>query len=60
MTNVECLMINGGIASLNHFRTDRSAKKAHSWQNTLFDAYSPPLVDSTFICFFTNQTGRLL
>jgi len=53
-------MINGGIASLNHFRTDRSAKKAHSWQNTLFDAYSPPLVDSTFICFFTNQTGRLL
>jgi hypothetical protein len=26
----------------------------------MFDAYSPPLVDSTFISFFFDLTGRFL
>jgi len=56
------------------YKIDRSAKKAHGWQNTflrhlsagggfdihysIFDIY-PPLEDSLFQSFFSDLTGRL-
>jgi len=53
-------MTHGGIASLSRFKIDRSAKKAHGWQNTLFDVrcWTFDVGRSMFISFFSDQTGR--